>query len=358
MRMRKNPSQKEIKTIEQEAKRVRDEYDYMDEMPLEGWMWEFIRRTKTYREVLDYIQGQKGCDDIPSCVVALFKECRFPPGVDQIASETCFIHETELSKALNDNHYEITAQPRKENLLLTFHRGLPKPSVRYCDFEDNQKPRVAGLVPVSYMNYSDLEKHLSQMSHEITEHLFSIYEEGKSTNDFFPDTIQEAFFEYLKTVLKLIAPTRTEDTIFIGISTKAKKTVVINEIHKTMDTYVEQVNEINRDSSWKYYLIAYDLVYIEKYTLSKTSEIFQKAFTRIPRKKGGHRNVFYTEDDIKRLRNRARDYIEDDEYRKFLRPVVASFAPYAVKHEKGKTPLITISEAMIQDFIRVRFNKP
>ena len=30
------------------AKEIRDHYDYMDKMPLDGWMWEMIRRSKDY----------------------------------------------------------------------------------------------------------------------------------------------------------------------------------------------------------------------------------------------------------------------------------------------------------------------
>jgi hypothetical protein len=37
------------KEIEKEAEKVKEEYAYMDKMPLKGWMWEIIRRSKDYR---------------------------------------------------------------------------------------------------------------------------------------------------------------------------------------------------------------------------------------------------------------------------------------------------------------------
>jgi hypothetical protein len=52
------------------------EYDYMDDMPLEGWIWEFVRRSDYYKEFhpkVSKLQGSSKKKDIAE-VTALFKE--------------------------------------------------------------------------------------------------------------------------------------------------------------------------------------------------------------------------------------------------------------------------------------------
>ena len=45
-RGRTEEEEREIKDI---AERVKEEYAYMDQLPLDGWMWEMMRRGAEYR---------------------------------------------------------------------------------------------------------------------------------------------------------------------------------------------------------------------------------------------------------------------------------------------------------------------
>ena len=125
-----------------------DHYKYMDDMPLGGWIWEFIRRSAKYCELLG------DC----SCLLAMIepdikKEKTISPAIlDEVqhilASLATFIIFNE-GNGIN----------RKTHLLISQSRpfGIPRPEIRYCDFAREARPLIRGMfkATVKTFNYTD-----------------------------------------------------------------------------------------------------------------------------------------------------------------------------------------------------------
>lgn len=364
--MRKSHSQEEIKTIEREAKRICEEYAYMDKMPLEGWMWEFIRRTPTYLDVYSFIKDTFSVGSLMvhtkskdmkkgplfESIKKLYKKRKIPLIVDQIITELCCVREACLydNTGLDVQHFHITGRWGNAFLSDLPCNGVPKPDIRYCDFKDNQKPQIAGLATVTVNTFEELQEHCIFLGDHLAEVLSIFLADHdpesscmKPTSKLYHDDLEKLFVGYFNDILRNISPTKPEDTVFIGISKQAKKGIVLREIQDILDKHISSAdNEINRDSNWKYYLIVYDLFSIKKYTLSKIADIFQKAFPEIQLKKGGKRKIYYTETDIKRLKNRARDLIDGD-YKIFLRTPPLPYPSHVIKLMGNKLKVQTIN---------------
>lgn len=325
MRTRKNPSQKEIKTIEQEANRVREEYDYMDEMPIEGWMWEFIRRTEEYKEVSKLFEQNIGFrfDEQNNAfiknsngVVEIEVDIRNIPITPTIACQGCegcyVVKERKRSPVgLNLNQFIITSYSKffLENGQSTIYcadHGYPRAEIKYSEFYKDQKPSIEGLNSVIHLSAKELlrrgldnAEHIEWTIGAITEEHFrrnfNIPETSKSeidsprdvSNFKYPSNLKSGLYCALvhelqfiqRLLLREIAPNTLEDTIFIGISKTGKPGEILEQVKTIIEKQVKQ-RENRFSRAWKQQIISYDLKEQRNLTFKEIANIINKAYKK------------------------------------------------------------------------------
>ena len=111
-----------------------------------------------------------------------------------------------------------------------------KPCVKYSDIAESGKLLVEGAKFKRVLSYRNLLTH------------FSLY------------SLDDAHPELCKFILNTwLSPGRLEDTIYIGISRKAKITEIEKYLLPELKRYLIPHAPKIRDDKWKYYLIVYDL---------------------------------------------------------------------------------------------------
>jgi hypothetical protein len=220
--------------LESLGKAIPEDYDYMDTMPLEGWMWEFIRRNNDYRR--------------------LYQECRrtdttYRAYLDKIGQITRTV-------ALKPNF-----SSRKLDRRLFFVRhfiGIPNPNASFDKFGD-VKPDIDGFTPV--LAFKPREDDL--------------------TNDSFSERHSSYI---LGTVLP---PSANIDTLFIGIDTNADINFVQDKLKQILGRYLRRREGRGRvrDDKWKHYLIAYDLRKEKNLTYDSIGVVLMQAYPEVIRKR-------------------------------------------------------------------------
>lgn len=173
------------------------DYDYMDKMPFDGWVWEFIRRSASYNGVRNQYTVKQ--------LIETTRDLRI------------YYNEPVKANIHQNTHFILSYQKRKI--------GIPKPDIKYCDFPSDMKPLIRGIFPIRVKTFNELS-----------------------------DT------QTSKQVLSKISPMELlEETLYIGIPIKAKLDNVRKYLPVEIKKYLKPEKSRIRDDKWKYYLIVYDL---------------------------------------------------------------------------------------------------
>jgi len=280
---------------------IRNRFEYLRELPLDGWIWEFIRRNKTVRDILDAIKQQASMVELSLSNDKLNKHVRFR--IEMPLSFADRLTTLEDRFGLRPNlRKEEDLDPKQFTMLKIENSpkvmAFPDPDFKYTEFA-KIKPFIVGLVPVKYAVIDP-----------------AMVEEWKGEKG-----SSGKFHEHcVKLITKVLPPSSMEDTLYVGISRKAKSDDIVKSIVKLLG---EEPRMDTRETTreWNYYLIVYDLRTekeqgkndLSLYDLAKLlSPIYLADRTK---QKDDQRALEST--DISRYYRRARSFIKGD-FRKYL----------------------------------------
>jgi hypothetical protein len=204
-----------------------DDYDYMDSMPLKGWIWEIIRRGEGYKQEYDKLETAiKSEQDIREKLnVFLLKAHEL--GVDCCSTSD----NTKLNK-----DYFLAIEVEESSFMV-----IPKPQSQYRFLIEN---------PIS-INGESAYNILNSINRKFYDKFIDRATRMMSTKKFSdPHT-----GNFLLRALTLNTP---GNTIYIGISKKAKDED-IKQLTQQLRTYLKPDKPRIRDDKWKFYLICYDI---------------------------------------------------------------------------------------------------
>jgi len=214
------------------------DYDYMDSMPLEGWIWEIIRRseeyTKDYKE-LEIILTNSERDAFSISEFFAVAEKR---SIDLVAFS--------LEFGANGLPREFIRVPDPDYFLVTGDLSIPKPQSKYIDVKDSLE--VGAIEPVTFYPY---KKYIDREIHSLHKVL------GEFDGTLISQEDDVAAAEHL--FVRHLAISTPEDTIYVGISRKARIKDIEKCLLKKIRGYLTPKKKRERDDRWKYYLIVYDL---------------------------------------------------------------------------------------------------
>ncbi|MBE0426373.1 MAG: hypothetical protein IBX72_06975 [Nitrospirae bacterium] len=254
---------KEKKKERQITKFNSTDYEYMDNLPLVGWMWEFIRRSEAYQSLyskichfisieregqpVDYDTERKAYSDFTAEIEDIgLIPLKMPYKTQEHDDYTLLCEECQkkgISLPTNSSPlirygYFIYCFERWHSCW--FH-GIPDPALGY--FRLRCSPTINGLSYLKCKSYDDLKK--------------------------IPDWVLPSPLS----VLLFLSPSDIpEDTIYVGIRKDAKISDIEKKFIPTIKDYLKPKKSRRRDEKWKYYLIVYDLVK-EEMSYSEISEI-------------------------------------------------------------------------------------
>lgn len=275
-----------------------DDYDYMDSLPIEGWIWEFIRRNSTYNKIYSAFAMKK---IEPTGVYLLLRRVREDIAIRPII-KPC--------KNLDKRHFSWIEIPKLENDCA----GLPNPSTKSHEFAA-LKPQIIGLTPVVLYKPDKYERRGIKAAHEF----FPI-----SRRHYVPK-------EYCdEMVNNILPPVDVRNTIYLGISEYANKDNVRKIFESIVQNWIGKRNIRFRDESWRVSLFIFDLfeklkerypLRYEKFTTALTDTY---PFFKITRYEDGKKvrgrvdsRDYFDESKCRRFYDKARSLIKGD-YKKYL----------------------------------------
>lgn len=307
--------------VKKEFKFNSADYDYMDDMPLKGWMWEFIRRSTEYRDVIKVKDAEifeKIAEDI--CEIEILsvitpKDKNKKHLIDYYSKYYSNIREGRDSCIIeNDGSGNLKFMEK-------IFMGVPFPKYKYIDFPDNLKPLIKRMKNIITC------KPFEKLKEEINGYI----DMSKAMSKVVPKSNPDDFYKMLiklKTggkdesfvILKFLSPTRNpEDTVYIGISRTAKIKDIEKELLPKIRKYLKSKPTKTRDDKWKYYLIAYDLK--KEYPNLTYDEIADKLVEAYPfitiKNKKVDSPEYFTARNCENLYKSALELIEGS-YKKYL----------------------------------------
>lgn len=266
--------------IDKEAERIREEYAYMDDLSLNGWMWEMIRRTSQYQQnvnKIDALVKPLPKDRTSGTHSALVRH------VSDIKDMKIELYEEDPREYSGDLHILISID--SDTCL-----PVPRYEFKYNEFETNQGPHIIGFSEIRAFPHKFLK-------------LISEFPYPTSEENNYP----------IPKLLSILSPHDPDDIIYICFSKHGQKEVILRSMNKMLDHFLEPIDNRKRLDRWKNYIIVYDLMGEndgpDKYvTIAK---IFDKAF---PKVKGGK----HTKGGIKTWHDQAKLLIRGNEYKKYL----------------------------------------
>jgi len=214
------------------ASEIQDQYDYMDRLPMKGWAWEFLRRNKHYIKAFirldEMVKGNVWSDECDKILSEVTKVAS-PYGL-LIGRGSSSLHKSK------DNYLTLKLPPFKgANAMGNKYFGyshhtchVPRPSIRYCDFDGY-------LLFFPFPQIPD----------------YVIY------NSF--DVLPDERIELRLSSIKDIPITESNDIFFIAVSKNANIRDLKQKMLKDIaDILLKHKPRIVKEK-WKYYLIVYDL---------------------------------------------------------------------------------------------------
>ena len=312
------------KDIEKEAERIREEYAYLDSLPHEGWIWEFVRRSMAYRNA--YLFLKRHCDSLLpwNKDFGVIEFLQPPPSIwgevlqamekiKSLSIDFTWQHSTDSrfqhgccldgctecdrlanegrSMGLNQDHFLVNKfwfwTPLDFNSCA--RGGYPNPDINYSEFAD--KPVITGANPIRYVVQEDMTKHINRLINITSEAIVDIY---RLRLDTYRGLIRDAVRRACRGVWSfLLEPDKSERVLFssekiqyanqwlyLGVSRREKKRETKQAVMKALDDFLDDGRTKVRGDKWKYYLVTFDLKWHgnKDMTYSILSEILYRAY--------------------------------------------------------------------------------
>jgi hypothetical protein len=319
--------------IEKEAERIKKEYAYMDNMPLAGWMWEFVRRSPEYQEYFEkfrklslkenlrYEELRNLNDLYRNNGVPVFSRWERlsmapPPNWQDWNDLPGWLNKIQMAIAIStftlpkqeiDELEKFRAiVPHSKNLskLDLFRRlsihisSLPDYRIRYDDF-------------VGYSSDDDHPVRLKRLEpYTMLDRAWFNWEFNEEQKRFICNPISPVDRTSIIHYMGLDTEEGIKGSVYVRISKKANERD-LKKLLNDVKQYLSEEKHRVRDKEWKYYLIVYDLKKQRDYAYNYIADILNSAF---PKKQG----QVYDENDIKRHRKRATALIDKGNYREYL----------------------------------------
>jgi hypothetical protein len=278
---------------------IRIRFEYLEKLPIDGWIWEFLRRSKTFRSIVNAIKQHAArvelslSDDKPNTRAGFRIEMpsRFSDRLTTLEHEFGFRPNMREEEELDPQQFTIIRIEDSPRVM-----AFPNLDLKYTEF-CKIKPCIVGVVPVKHAVIGP-----------------AMVKEWKTGDS---DIFHEQCTKLITTVLP---PSSIEDTLYLGISRKAKSADIVKYIEKLLG---EEPRSDTRETSreWKYYLIVYDLR-TEKEQGKNDLSLYDLAELLSPiyladrtKKKDDQREL--ESSDISRYNKKARNIIKGD-FRKYL----------------------------------------
>ena len=133
------------------------DYDYMNNMPLEGWFWEIIRRSQDYMASYKKLE-EANSTDFEKCLIDFINETKVFPNYmffkgdaerrkKEIKSKCLkkYKHFALYSTVTTRTHFRHKRIEQEFTVL-----ALPVPTTKYCDFSVEFTPKIWGCSPMIY----------------------------------------------------------------------------------------------------------------------------------------------------------------------------------------------------------------
>jgi hypothetical protein len=215
---------------------LKSKYEHLNKLPLDGWLWEFIRRNREYKNIYSELKRDIAEGDFKQAKGAQFgwSEIKFSsPSItdkfDRLEKRfgicpTLYFNpddsDSYLSKQFKGKEYAVC---------------IPNPAKQYNEI--NPELKIRGSKPI--------------LSYKFKEHAVKeLLERDK-----------QKFYEHCYKAINRLSPNSDiPNTLYIGIALNAKKSDVEKELKKLMSSPdMKTKKERIRPKEWKYYLIVYDL---------------------------------------------------------------------------------------------------
>jgi hypothetical protein len=237
----------------------------MDNLPLEGWIWEIIRRSEKYINSFDDFSKSESCDNLDNVLSS-------GVGIQIMTttgnSESKFL----LFKPINDSlkvaikHEDIDNAKILTNMLYgntNLFFAIPRPAIKYIDFSDNLTPKIQGIDSlynkVRCLTYDELKTPFKTSDGECLD--FDLQD--------------------------VLSPFKAEDTLYIGIHRNANREEILQSLSVAIKKYLQPSRVKKRNDRWKYYLIVHDMK--NKYpnaSYDDIAEVLSEAYPIVKIKRG------------------------------------------------------------------------
>jgi hypothetical protein len=266
----------QAKRIEDESWKAREEYGYMEnELTLQDWFWEAVRRTEDYRTSLEALRGyaqQRG-----ECEYAALKGSVISLQTDY--RNVMQFREVSVGKATNARYVFVPIGQESGY-------ALPLPSARCVDLDENLGPSF-NLFPMKCCDYSKFEALI---------HSFEA-KTGKQgvTKEFISAAMDD-----------LLIPIKKEHTILIGLDDRVMIDECEEYLLKEIKERLKQHKLRKRPDKWKWYFIVWDLVE-QGYNPSQAGGIISNAFDKV-----------FEDEEIREICRKANTFLTTDIGQAFL----------------------------------------
>jgi len=252
------------KEIHEEAERIRREYAYMDNMPLDGWFWEIIRRGENYRRLCEKInkivgpipKEESDAIDKQLEIIGISNHLLYKEGEPWILLPAYL--EQDWSSVDSDEEYEeiIKVVVREES--------IPRPDFSYLDIlqylqKTYRNGMLFSLIEGIKPDFEIITPRQIRAHVDYNKDMF--YEKTKKEMGVGIITSEEQYVDkVLRIILSMVYAKDADNSILVRIDKSAKMTEVeeylLPELRKRLKSSKPKIRAFNK---WKYYLIAYDL---------------------------------------------------------------------------------------------------
>lgn len=214
------------------------DYDYMDDMPLEGWIWEFIRRSQVYSiklSQLEYVRDSLKQNNKAELIEYESKIKELLNEIKDIGIEARIMfgkNDSNLLKEWGDSHICFEIFKNKDNEKKgKYLMCIPNPDFKFVEF-----PYPVGAFIPSARSWK-----------------FWPGFDLKSKIDILHDSVDPYYVCNELTIDKI------EDTLYCGISRSSNIDDIEKRLLPVIKSFLIPRKQRTRTDKWKYYFIVYDL---------------------------------------------------------------------------------------------------
>ncbi len=213
------------------------EYEYMDDMPLVGWIWEFKRRNEQYRALYHEIVTAVGAYMSTNSYLPILREME---GYHNKLAKSVLggaaypDYESNPKEHNNIFVYAVSSAMRKsDDVVLKYYSYDPYINYDKADIKpviDGVSSKLIGLATYDELTHREIALKSSK------------------GNASFDDTIS------------MISPGEKQDTIYLGIDKSCSMAEIKQELDIILKPLLVPSKARARTSKWKYYLIVRDIL--------------------------------------------------------------------------------------------------